>query len=152
MQPLLRPASCMHYPDAPGFELVQDYGFTVAGGGAFTVPAGFWYNGASIPAAFWQVTFSPFDPRILAPALVHDWLYTSKQVPRKVADETLAMLIAETSPARAQIVRAAVRSFGGFVWPDSRADRDYIASLSRAIVMSGRGLSAYGLAKSSRAA
>ena len=51
-------------------QLLDDY--TQAG---ITVPAGFIYDGASIPRPCWSlIGLSPFG-RILGAATVHDWLY-----------------------------------------------------------------------------
>ena len=145
--PILKPARCLYYPDSAGFELVEDYAFQIVGGGFLTVPAGFWYNGASIPAAFWQITFSPFDPRILAGALVHDWLYTSKQVQKNIADATLEKYLIDfhSGTIKAALVKKAVQLFGGFAWKDSDTDRRYVNALRARITNSGRSLTKYGL-------
>ena len=147
IRPDFRPADCRFYPGQPGYELTNDFSFIVASGSARTIPAGFWFNGASIPAAFWQITFSPFDPRIIDGALIHDWLYTSKQVPRKVADNTFAAFLLANSHAgiRTEVVRYAVRMFGGLAWLDSKRDREYLTSLKQMIRQRGAPLSRYGL-------
>ena len=144
--PVLRPAYNSLYKSW-GFELVEDYAFSIVGGGILTVPAGFLYDGASIPAAFWQLTFSPYDPRILAGALVHDWLYTSNQVQRNIADATLEKYLIEFDGGKfkSAIVKKAVQLFGSFAWQDTYIDRRYINQLRATITSSGRSLAKYGL-------
>jgi len=39
------------------------------------VPAGFKWDGASIPRFLWRVVDSPFQPDLMVPSLVHDYLY-----------------------------------------------------------------------------
>lgn len=129
-KPLLYPGDCSFYPNQQGYYLHNDFPFMVYGGGIHTVPAGFWFNGASIPAAFWQITFSPFDPRIISHALAHDWMYCSHIVTRRVADMTLYEGIKKTGATiRAKMVLSAVSSFGGMFWEDNENDRAYMESL-----------------------
>jgi hypothetical protein len=40
-----------------------------------TVPAGFVFDGASIPRFFWRIAGHPMLPRYIAAAVVHDYLY-----------------------------------------------------------------------------
>lgn len=143
----LSPSWHYMYPNEPGMTVCSDFSFIAFGGGAHTIPAGFWYNGASIPALFWQLIYSPFDPRILEAACIHDWLYTNKAVGRSVADATLRMYIQincrdKIKPA---IVQKAVAMFGGGSWKDSPADKTYLNRLRHEIAESGRSLTAYGL-------
>jgi hypothetical protein len=53
----LSPSNHPLFPDSAGYILGADYGFSLSGGGAMTVPAGFWFNGASIPAMLWAVIY-----------------------------------------------------------------------------------------------
>ncbi len=144
--PLLKPAYNVLY-HSYGFELVEDYAFEIVGGGIMTIPATFWFNGASIPAAFWQVTYSPYDPRILPGALVHDWLYTSKHVQRNIADATLKKYIDEFNGGslKSDVIKLAVNLVGSFAWEDSPTDRRYLNSLRAGLRFSGKSLAKYGL-------
>ena len=56
--------------------------------GDITVPALFLYDGSSMPT-FGQVllNLTPFEPRIRAAALVHDYLYQTGIFTRKQADQ-----------------------------------------------------------------
>lgn len=145
--PAMRPALCLYYPNEWGFELVEDHTVIAFGGGAHTIPAGFWFNGASIPAAFWQLTYSPYHPIILPWALAHDWFYCSHVVTREAADETLCRGIISMggSEIKADLIKAAVSNFGGMYWDDSREDKHYMRSLRQRIINSGRNPMAYGL-------
>jgi hypothetical protein len=40
------------------------------------VPAGFEWDGASIPRFLWRIVDSPFQPDLMVPSLVHDYLYS----------------------------------------------------------------------------
>lgn len=141
----LSPAPCPHYPGRPGMVIAEDYGFSLHIGGALTMPAGFWFNGASIPAPFWQLTFSPFDPRIIEAAAIHDWLYTAKIVPREVADSELKHRIQRAGWLRREAIYKAVELFGGMSWTDTMQDCDYLRHLKSVIQSSGRQLAQYGL-------
>lgn len=86
--------------------------------GDFTVPAGFTYDGASIPRFFWRVTGGPFQsPRCIA-ALLHDYLYATHKVDRATADKIyrdmqIALGIAKY---KARIEYRVLRIFGGLAW------------------------------------
>lgn len=42
----------------------------------YTVPAGFVSDGMSVPRFMWGVLAVPDDDVVLAPSVMHDWLYT----------------------------------------------------------------------------
>ena len=58
-------------------------------GNIFTVPAGFESDGASVPEFLWDTVSPRVDPRTLAGAIGHDFLYreTPPGWTRKMADE-----------------------------------------------------------------
>ena len=60
------------------YRIVVSY-ILVFGGLSVRVPSGFCFDGASIPRVLWRL-FHPMQPRFLAAALVHDWLYKIKGV------------------------------------------------------------------------
>jgi len=83
------------------------------------VPRGFVFDGASIPSFAWQIIASPYDPAVMAPAAVHDYLYDCHKTTRKKADEILRLLLVdggEVSATKAYIIYWAVRMAGGFFW------------------------------------
>ena len=57
------------------------------------IQEGFEFNGASIPAPLWPIIGSPFDPRFMAPAMVHDWIYETGEMPRKDGDKLFRKLL-----------------------------------------------------------
>ena len=78
-----------------------------------TIPAGFTTDGASIPD-WLQNIFDPFEPDYLTAAVIHDYLYYTKQVSRKEADKIFLEVMLEmgTSFWKAHIFYLAVRVFG----------------------------------------
>ena len=55
--------------------------------GVIDVPAGFIFDGASIPRFAWSVLgVTPYDPKVIAAAVVHDWMYNAKVKSKKDAD------------------------------------------------------------------
>jgi len=64
------------------------YDFTVSTRyGSITVPANFLYDGSSMPT-FGQLllNLTPFEPRVRAASLVHDYLYATHQLTKKQSD------------------------------------------------------------------
>ena len=57
------------------------------------IPDNYEFNGASVPAPLWPIIGSPFDPRFMVPALVHDRLYDTGEIPRKDADKLFRKLL-----------------------------------------------------------
>lgn len=112
------------------YELVQDFEIMYRDE-TITVPKYFSYDGASIPAVAWQATYSPFDPVVMGPALVHDWLYSNHQVSRSDADKLFRKLL-ESNRVPKPKVRAmyyAVDLAGGAYWENSKDDIKYLVSL-----------------------
>ena len=92
------------------------------------------YDGASIPRIFWNIVGSPFDPKNLEAASVHDPFYLVHAVPRWMADEAAFQLwLPLTGLAGARVRWSAVRTGGYFSWKNSAADRSEIAKI-RAIL------------------
>jgi hypothetical protein len=113
------------------YQLVEDYAFQVAGQD-IAVPPGFGYDGATIPSIAWQAIYSPFDPVVMGPALVHDWLYHAHgNITREQADlELRDLLIGNGVPEnKAQVIYAAVRVFGEHYWLNTPADLAYLKTL-----------------------
>ena len=51
-----------------------------------TVYAGFVSDGMSVPRFLWRPLAVPDDPTVLAPSVIHDWLYTTHACTRLQAD------------------------------------------------------------------
>lgn len=65
-QPTLRPFSKEEM-----YEVTRDYLVEIMDM-EIIVPKLFRYDGASVPAIAWQLIHTPFNPLVMAPALVHD--------------------------------------------------------------------------------
>lgn len=139
MRPILTPADCNLYPNDQGCELVEDFSVEASNGKTYTIPAGFWFNGGSIPAAFWQATFTPFDMRVIDFFLFHDWAYTSHCCDKRTADDTLqAGIRSQGLKLRGAVVTTAVRLFGDSSWNRTSIDALYLRRLKLQIQLSGR--------------
>lgn len=146
IQPKLEPEYNFIY-NQWGFRLLDDYTFQSSGGGAYTIPYGFWYNAGSIPALFWQLTYSPYDPILLLPTLIHDWPYLSHVIPRDEADQTLHDYAEKLGASHIKIgmIKKAVSLFGEKYYENDDIDRNYLYMLKKEIQDSGRSLTQYGL-------
>jgi hypothetical protein len=84
--------------------------------GLIAVPAGFVWNGCSIPRALWGL-LPPWGSYSGA-ALIHDWLYSKRQGHRSDADRVLLELLIEDKiqPEIAMLFYRSVRVFGAEYW------------------------------------
>lgn len=140
-------ASCVYYPNKRGFDLLEDFVFVAANGKKYSVPRGYWYDGATIPPILWQITYSPFDPIVLPAAAAHDFLFTSKILSREAANETLEKLLLENnaSTIKTRIIKKGVDMFSASYWEDTHQDRLYVEALKQRIRQFGGDPHAYGL-------
>lgn len=107
---------CSYDPAAPEvWRLERPYG-RITSCGQITVPAGFAWDGMSIPRALWSL-LPPWGSYSGA-ALIHDWLYTIKEGHRSDADRVLLELLIEdgVQPEVALVFYRAVRVFGSDHW------------------------------------
>ncbi|UCE63386.1 MAG: DUF1353 domain-containing protein, partial [Nitrospirota bacterium] len=72
-------------PTRDQYETLTEYRF-VWGTTTYWIPASFHYDGASVPRVAWMFMTTPSAPRVMAAALVHDWLYLTHHVDRETAD------------------------------------------------------------------
>jgi Protein of unknown function (DUF1353) len=105
------------------WRLLEEFAYEsdVPGVGRVVVPAGFVTDFASvprIPVAFWLVGGTAH-----AAAVVHDWLYTTGQVPKRSADLVLyeAMVLSGLSSWRCWTIYEGVNWGGDKAWNDHRA-------------------------------
>lgn len=63
---------CRPDPDTGKYELIRPFEFTAAGT-EFSIQIGEQWDGASIPKGAWYTTYSPFHPKVMTAALVHDY-------------------------------------------------------------------------------
>ena len=82
------------------------------------VKEGFDFDGASIPKSLWGIFGNPLSGDFRIAALVHDVLYASQVLPRKVCDDIFLelMKIHGVSYAKRYSMYLAVRSTGSFAW------------------------------------
>ena len=143
LEPIIKPDK-NKLPEA--YEVVADVSRKV---GSLTVwvPKFFQYDGSSLPAPAWHVITTPYNPRIMLPAVFHDWIYHTHQVSRKTADTLLYDMLIEHgfSSVQAWIVREAVDSFGKSYWKNDGEDDAYIKQLTQRIKADGRDPAKYGL-------
>lgn len=89
-------------------------------GKTLTVPAGFSYDGASVPRFFWRVIFPPVHPKTRRAALFHDYINRTQPQgwTRKGADQLFYALLVEdgTCKIRAKFAYWGVRLFGWYAW------------------------------------
>jgi hypothetical protein len=116
-----------HEHEGPGaqlYQLLRDFTYESTLLGSITVPKGLVTDFASIPRLA-RAYLDDDDPRILCPAIVHDWLYTKAghlfgkpAYTRQQADLVLreAMLACGARPTMAWVVYRSVRLFGGGHW------------------------------------
>lgn len=145
-RPIFTPADCPLYPNQQGAILVKDFSITASDGKSYIVPAGFWFNGGSIPPLFWQLTFTPFDMRVIDGFLFHDWCYCAHCCAKEVADKTLLDYIKHKDlTAKGVLVHRAIDMFGDRFWKIDNIDKLYMRRLSLKIYESGRNPRDYGL-------
>lgn len=121
---------CMPVMNRALVQVVEDWCFTV-NGKEYWIPAGYTFDGASIPRFFWRVIGSPFDPRFWAAALAHDWIYLMHVLAREVADEIFRQLLIRSGAgrARARTMWSAVRGFGCGPWKNNTTDKIAIGNI-----------------------
>ena len=93
-------------------------------GRSFVVPAGFEFDGASIPRLFRAPIGSPLDPETARTGCDHDFIYKTQPEgwTRKEADLMFLCDLIEDGlpPDRAFLAYLGVRIFGGFAWKENR--------------------------------
>ena len=95
------------------YVLCHDVSFSVDGV-VYNIPHHFLTDLASLPRAFWPIA-SPAKSELIAPALIHDWLYNMTcDFSRQQADLIFYELLRQNklSVIRASLLYYGVRSFG----------------------------------------
>jgi hypothetical protein len=100
-------------------------------GPLITVPVAYITDFASVPRIFWSI-FPPYDPYYGAPAIVHDYGYSTKgdfglglKLTRADVDRMflMAMILQDTERWRRNILYAGVRLGGASTWNKERPSR-----------------------------
>ncbi len=123
-------------PDTSFYRLVEDFSITVKGY-LIVVPAGFIFDGGSVPKLAQPILYTPFDPTVLITALVHDWLYTCHRVSggdkitRKTADKIQFELATQDGvPLRKRlIIYEGIRLGGRSHWKNKKKHQFYICKI-----------------------
>jgi hypothetical protein len=130
----MKPPAYIALPGKDCFALEDDYRFKV---GALDVwiPAGFAWNGASIPQALWSVMGGRYEPETAQASLEHDWFYLFHGVSRAQADQHFFTRCREMGEPlfKARAMYWALRMFGGTHWPTSTEDKEQIAEIRKMI-------------------
>lgn len=87
-------------------------------GKLYSINAGFKTDGASIPRFAWITTGTPFAPRHIRAAVIHDFLYQTGHVSRKDADDYFKFILREdgVNDYQANKMYLALRAFGWVAW------------------------------------
>ena len=107
----------MPVPSERVYELATSITY-VLDDGPITLPIGFRTNGASIPRFAWITTGTPYDPRYIGAALLHDFIYQTAVRSRLYADQLFRdlMLLDGVSVYQSCKMYLALRAFGWVVW------------------------------------
>lgn len=118
--------------------LNQDFWFAI-NGKVYKIPAGYRWNGASIPRAVWWIVGSNSSPDLWAFSLIHDWLYLTHHTSREMADAVgyRVLQLSDVSAWRCRVIWGAVRAFGGVsAWGNKDSDKKQIQEIIG--IISGR--------------
>lgn len=112
-------------------DLNQDFWFAIDGE-VYKIPAGYRWNGASIPRAVWWIVGSNSSPDLRAFSLIHDWLYLTHHTIREMADAVgyRVLQLSDVSAWRCRVIWGAVRAFGGVsAWGNKESDKKQIQEI-----------------------
>lgn len=112
-------------PERGTYRLLNKVPLGVAGKLTFEVPKGFETDGASIPRFAWITTGTPFDPKHIRAAVLHDFMYQAGIVERKAADDLFRQMLREDGVGGYQAGKMyfALRIFGRIAWHRYRKQR-----------------------------
>lgn len=98
--------------------------------GEVKVPKGFIFDGASIPTIAWtSLGLHPFSSEVVKAGLVHDYLYSTKILQRKDADEVLKRILKyenDLSAVTISIIYGAVRIAGSNAYNNIQDESEYL--------------------------
>ena len=126
------------------YELLEDLELEYEGE-TIVVPRYFSYDGATIPSLAWQMMYTPFDPIVMTPALVHDWLYATHQLEKEDVDCLFEKLLRENGvpPVKADLMFRGVEFFGAAAWENSDDDLKYLRWLRKKLLDNGVSVAKY---------
>jgi len=121
MSPFLSPVRLEALPGGSRWKLHEPLEYRTPAGEALTVPADFVTDLASVPRGLWNL-FPPWDEYGPA-AILHDWLYSKGERPRKAVDGIFLAAMKELGVSwwRRWAVYLGVRAGGWLAWKKHRA-------------------------------
>lgn len=95
-------------------ELVERLRYVDKHGVEHTVPAGFWFDGASIPRPMWSLIGAPLEGNYVRSAALHDLGCSVREEPSRVVHDRFydCMRAEGVRWLQAQLMHKAVRAFG----------------------------------------
>ena len=91
-----------------------------------TVKKGFDFDGASIPKWLWSIYGSPLNGNYVVASLIHDGLYASQKVSKKVSDKIFLDIMKQSNVGyiKRTSMYLAVKIFGGKDWKEANEYKD----------------------------
>lgn len=99
---------------------VESLGYSV------TVKKGFDFDGASIPKWLWSIYGSPLNGNYVVASLIHDGLYASQKVSKRVSDKIFLDTMKQSNVGyiKRTSMYLAVKMFGGKDWKEASKYKD----------------------------
>ena len=128
------------------YELLADYKVEYCNK-EILIPQFFQYDGASIPRLAWPIIGSPYNPKLMEAAIVHDWLFYVHILNRNDTNRNFynMLLNAGMNKRKAKIMWISVQYFGYCRWANDELDLAYMVKLKQRIIEDGRNPLHYGL-------
>lgn len=104
--------------------VVESLGYSV------TVKKGFDFDGASIPKWLWSIYGSPLNGNYVVASLIHDGLYASQKVSKKVSDKIFLDIMKQSNVGyiKRTSMYLAVKMFGGKDWKEANEYKNEYAN------------------------
>ena len=95
-----------------------------------TVKKGFDFDGASIPKWLWSIYGSPLNGNYVVASLIHDGLYASQKVSKKVSDKIFLDIMKQSNVGyiKRTSMYLAVKMFGGKDWKEANEYKNEYAN------------------------
>ena len=91
-----------------------------------TINKGFDFDGASIPKWLWSIYGSPFTGNYVVASLIHDGLYASQKVSKRISDKIFLDIMKQSNVGyvKRTSMYLAVKMFGGKDWKEASKYKD----------------------------
>lgn len=106
--------------EKPTYRLNNPFVYISSDKEEIVIPAGFIFDGASVPQLLWSVV-SP-SGEVMRAALVHDWFYLVQTTGRRKADDMMKEAMRAYGVKKSKILLwwFILRTFGGFAWKNNK--------------------------------